>query len=302
MKVPSYLKKGDKIALISTARKIDEGRLMPGIELLRNRGLKVIIGKSIGSEDHQYAGNDALRSEDFQHQLDDPDVKAILCARGGYGSMRILDSIDFEKFRSNPKWICGFSDATTIHIHLQQVLQIASIHSNMPGLFPESPEGHSSTETLCGALFGEDLIYTYKHQHFYKAGNCEGIVVGGNLSLIYALQGSVSDLDTSGKILFIEDLDEYLYHIDRMMLSLDRAGKLKKLKGLIVGGMTSMKDNAVPFGKNAEEIIWEYASKYNYPVCFDFPAGHIDDNRSIRLGTRATLEIDDAGIRFIQKA
>jgi muramoyltetrapeptide carboxypeptidase len=302
MTIPPYLKKGDKIGLLSTARKISPEQIQPAIQLMEDWGLNVVVGNSIGAEENQFAGSDELRKKNLQQFLDDTSVRAILCAGGGYGTMRIIDQIDFSTFVKHPKWIAGFSDITTLHSHIYSNYQIASIHSSMPNVFPEDLQNSEVTESLRKALFGEELSYEFDTNRFYKEGNVKGVITGGNLSLLFALQGSKSDIHTQDKILFIEDLDEYLYHIDRMIVSMDRSGKLAGLKALIVGGMTKMRDNSVPFGKNAEEIIWEHVSKYNYPVCFNFPAGHIKENMAIRLGAECSLNINKQKITFNQKA
>lgn len=300
MKLPNYLKKGDKIGILSTARKISLEALNPTVSLLEDWGLEVVVGETIGASYHQFAGDDALRTKNLQTFLDDDSIKAILCARGGYGTLRIIDNIRFDQFVKNPKWICGFSDVTVLHAHIWQNFQIPTIHSAMPSLFPQDLHNDPVTESLHKALWGEQLHYEFLNDSFFKEGIVNGIVIGGNLSLLFALQGSSSDLNTEKSILFIEDLDEYLYHLDRMMVSLDRSGKLGKLGGLIVGGMTEMKDNEVPFGKEATEIIWEHVSKYHYPVCFNFPAGHIKKNMAIRLGMPAFLKISKEKNIFTQ--
>jgi muramoyltetrapeptide carboxypeptidase len=269
--------------------------------MLEQWGLKIAIGETIDAEDHQYAGNDTLRLKNFQDFIDDDSINAILCCRGGYGTMRILDNIDFSKFKKKPKWIAGFSDVTALHAHINSVLNIATIHSSMPSLFPKDLENGKAVQSLRKALFGEEQIYEFDACGMNRTGFAEAEIVGGNLSLIYALQGSISDLKTDGKILVLEDLDEYLYHIDRMMLSIDRAGKLRNLKGLIVGGMTAMKDNEDPFGKTAEDIISEYASKYNYPYCFNFGCGHIEDNFAVKTGMQCSLNITKEKITLKQK-
>jgi muramoyltetrapeptide carboxypeptidase len=227
--------------------------------------------------------------EDLQTMLNDPLIKAVISARGGYGTVRIVDKIDFSQFKKTPKWIVGYSDITVLHSHVNN-LKIETLHATMPVNFTKNLE---ATESLRKALFGENLNYQIEAHPMNKKGGAQGIVVGGNLSLIYALTGSVSDIDTNGKILFIEDLDEYLYHIDRMMMNLKRSGKLSNLAGLIVGGMTDMKDNTIPFGKTAEEIIIDAVKEFNYPVCFNFPAGHVDKNMAIYLGREAKLKVAD---------
>ena len=287
--IPPYLKQGDKIALISTARKISRNELQEAIECIESWGLEVILGENLFNNHHQFSGKDDERTKDLQSMLDNPEVKAILCVRGGYGTVRIIDDIDFSHFQKNPKWLAGFSDITVLHSHINK-LNVASLHSTMPISF--STNTSESIKSLKDALFGKHLSIEIDLHPFNKFGEVKGQIVGGNLSILYSLIGSSSDLNTDGKILFIEDLDEYLYHIDRMMMNLKRSGKLSNLKGLIVGGMTKMNDNAIPFGKDAESIIKDMVSEYNYPVCFGFPAGHIKDNRALKMGVIAELKVD----------
>lgn len=300
MQQPAFLKKGDKIGIIAPARKVSKKDIQPAIRLFNNWGLEVVLGKNLFHQDNQFSGTDAERAEDLQSMLDDTSVKAIISARGGYGTLRIIDKINFSKFKKHPKWIVGYSDVTVLHSHIH-TLGIGTLHATMPINF-EKPvvsgvePNTEATETLRKALFGEKLIYeTDVHPLNKTAKNAviKAEVVGGNLSLLYALTGSISDIDTKGKILFIEDLDEYLYHIDRMMVSLKRAGKLSHLKALVVGGMTEMKDNTVPFGKTAEEIIIDAVKDYKYPVCFNVPAGHIDKNFALYFGKKAKLSVED---------
>ncbi|MCF8283898.1 MAG: LD-carboxypeptidase [Sphingobacteriales bacterium] len=299
MRIPTYLKKGDTIGILSTARKMTEEQLAFAINLIQSWGFEVKLGESIGAEEHQFAGNDEIRRKNLQNFMDDPSIDAILCARGGYGTMRIIDQLDFTTFLENPKWVCGFSDVTVLHEHLQS-LGVASLHTAMPSLFP-SIEDHATLNSIREALTGEKLTYTWEpNTPSIFPQNCKGEIVGGNLSLIYALQGSVSDINTDGKILFIEDLDEYFYHIDRMMCSLDRSGKLKNLKALLVGGMNDMKDNSIPFGMHTEEIILYYTRKYGYPIFFDFPCGHIEHNYAVKLGMDAEIIVEGNLLKFIQ--
>lgn len=292
MTQPSYLKKGDKIAIIASARKISLEEIKSAIAIFEKWGLEVVLGKNLFKSDNQFSGTDDERAEDLQTMLDDESVKAIISARGGYGTIRIIDKIDCTKFQLHPKWIIGYSDITVLHSHIH-TLGIETLHATMPINFTLNT---AATESLRKALFGEQLKYETETHHLNRKGICEGELVGGNLSLIYALTGSVSDIDTHGKILFIEDLDEYLYHIDRMMMNLKRSGKLSHLAGLVVGGLTDMKDNAIPFGKTAEEIILDAVKEYNYPVCFNFPAGHVDENMAIFLGKRTLLKIENKTI------
>ncbi|MBT0607219.1 LD-carboxypeptidase [Aequorivita echinoideorum] len=292
VKTPAYLKKGDTVAIVSTARKISKETIEPALHLLEKWGLKYVLGETIGAEENQFAGSDALRKKDFQNMMDDPSISAIWCAKGGYGTVRMLDGLDFSEFVKNPKWIVGYSDVTVLHSHIH-TLGIETLHAQICENIEKKSE--EARRTLYASLFGENASLNYiseKHSG-NKFGTAEGQLVGGNLSILYSLCGSASAIDTRGKILFIEDLDEYLYHVDRMMLNLKRNGMLKNLAGLIVGGMTTMHDSKIPFGKTAEEIITDAISEYNYPVCFNFPAGHIDDNRALIFGRKIKLEISE---------
>ena len=284
---------GDKIGIISTARKISLEELKPSIKLLEEWGLKVVFGKNLFEEDNQFSGTVTQRSSDLQSMIDDDSIKAILCARGGYGTVQIIDKVDFSHLIKNPKWIIGYSDVTVLHSHLHQ-LGITSLHATMPINFEKNTP--KALESLKSALFGLGNLTEIDHHHFNRFGKVEGEIVGGNLSILYSLLGSDSDINTDGKILFIEDLDEYLYHIDRIMMNLKRNGKLKNLKALIIGGMSDMNDNTIPFGKTAEEIILEYIKEFDFPVCFNFPAGHLDDNRTLVFGKECILEINENGV------
>jgi len=288
---------GDKIGIISTARKISLEELKPSIKLLEEWGLKVVFGKNLFEEDNQFSGTVSQRSSDLQSMIDDDSIKAILCARGGYGTVQIIDKVDFSHLIKNPKWIIGYSDVTVLHSHLHQ-LGITSLHATMPINFEKNTP--KALESLKSALFGLSDLTEINHHHFNRFGKVEGEIVGGNLSILYSLLGSDSDINTEGKILFIEDLDEYLYHVDRIMMNLKRNGKLKNLKALIIGGMSDMNDNTIPFGKTAEEIILEYIKEFDFPVCFNFPAGHLDDNRCIRLGGKSVLEVNKNGVSLSQ--
>lgn len=300
MLIPKNLKIGDTIGILSTARKFTTEQLTFCTQVLNSWGFNVVIGSSIDAEEHQFAGSDQIRAKNLQDFIDDPTIDAILCARGGYGTMRIIDQIDFSRFKENPKWICGFSDVTVLHQHLQN-MGIASIHSSMPSLFPTNLD-HTTLKSLENALKGEELNYHVKiNTENLRMQNVEAEIVGGNLSLVYALQGSASDINTEGKILFLEDLDEYYYHIDRMMCSLDRSGKLRNLSALLIGGMTDMKDNSITFGMNVPEIIKYYTEKYNYPVFFDFPSGHQENNYAIRLGAKTKINIIENEYIFTQQ-
>ncbi|MEY4038956.1 MAG: hypothetical protein RIR67_1268 [Bacteroidota bacterium] len=290
MITPPYLQKGDTVAILATARKHIVKSMQPTIDLLESWGLHVVIGKSIGLEENQLAGTDAQRAADLQEQLDNPNIKAIWCARGGYGTVRVVDLIDFTQFKKHPKWLVGFSDVTVLHNHLN-TMGYKSIHGIMPiSLAKATPE---AIESLRLSLFGQPLQYAIDSHPMNRLGKASGELVGGNLSILYSLLGSPSAIDCKDKILYIEDLDEYLYHIDRMMMNLKRNGCLESLKGIIVGSMTDMKDNDIPWGKNALEIVQDVTKKYNIPMIFNFPAGHIHDNRALILGSNVTLEVTE---------
>lgn len=279
---PPYLKTGDTVIILSTARKISHEEVAPAVKLFESWGLKVRLGNTIGLADNQYAGTDKQRLDDIQQAVNDESVSAIICARGGYGTVRIVDDIDWTGLLKHPKWITGFSDMTYLHVHLNQTLGVQTLHSSVPALFHRNtPE---AIDTIRQHLFGEEVIYDAEWHELNRKGEAKGVLIGGNLSILYSITGTRSGFNTAGKILFIEDIDERLYHLDRMMINLKRSGKLHDLAGLIVGGMTDMSDNAVPFGKTAEEIIMEHVSEFDYPVCFNFPAGHIADNRAVVLG------------------
>ncbi len=290
MITPPYLQKGDTIAIVATARKNIADNLKPAIALAKSWGLEVIIGNTIGLDDNQLAGTDEQRAADFQTMIDNPNIKAIWCVRGGYGTARMLDLVDFAKFKESPKWVIGFSDVTVLHSHLN-TLGIASIHGIMPvNVEKASPEVE---ETLRKSLFGETLEYTVSCENENKLGFAEGELVGGNLSILYSLMGSESQVNCKGKILFLEDLDEYLYHIDRMMLSLKRCGCFEGLNGLVVGSFIKMHDNEIPWGKTAHQIILDVTKKYNFPIVFNFPAGHIHDNNTLIFGKKVSLNSND---------
>lgn len=288
---PPSLIKGDKIGLVAPARKINLEEIEYAIKLVENEGFVPIYNNDLFSVDNQFAGSDVLRARSIQQLLDEKDIKAILSARGGYGSIRIVDLLDFSKFKTHPKWFIGFSDITVFHSHINKNFNVQTLHASMPLSFPEnSPE---ALKSLFNLLRGERAQYNIDRNPLNKPGYSEGLLTGGNLSVLYSLMGSASFPDMDNKILFIEDLDEYLYHIDRMMMALKRAGVLENLNGLIVGGMTGMNDNEIPFGKTAYQIVREAVEDYDYPVCFGFPAGHINDNRPLIMGAKVQLDVND---------
>lgn len=296
MITPPYLQKGDTVAIVSTARKNIDDNLKTTINLLEGWGLKVKIGNTIGLDYYQLAGTDDQRAADFQEQLDNLNIKAIWCVRGGYGTVKIIDKLDFTKFKQNPKWIIGFSDVTVLHSHLNR-MGIESLHATMPVSIARATD--DAKNSLCTVLFGDKLHYTLECDALNHNGIAKGELVGGNLSILYSLLGSPSALDCEDKILFIEDLDEYLYHIDRMMMNLKRNGCLSSLKGIIVGAMTDMKDNDIPWGRNALEIIEDTVKGLNIPIIYNFPAGHIRDNRALIFGRQVSMEVNDKESKVI---
>jgi muramoyltetrapeptide carboxypeptidase len=296
MTQPPYLQKGDTIGLIAPARKISREEIAFALNTFSRWGLKTKLGKNLYGACNQFSGTDEERASDMQDMLDDESVKAIISVRGGYGCLRIVDKLDFSRFLKAPKWMIGYSDVTVFHSHLH-TMGVETLHATMPFNFGQDAE---STESLRRALFGEVINYTWDSNPLNRKGEASGQLIGGNLSLLYALSGSKSDMDTKYKILFLEDLDEYLYHIDRMMLNLKRSGKLEHLSGLIVGGMTSMKDNTVPFGKTAEEIILDAVKEYKYPVCFDFSGGHVPRNLALIFSAEVKLYVaGESRLHFI---
>lgn len=286
MIAPPYLKKGDKIAITCPGKSLPSD-INSAIQLLESWGLEVVLGETVTASYHQFAGPDELRAKDMQRFLDDDSIKAIIAARGGYGTIRMIDTLDFTHFRQNPKWVVGFSDITVLHSHIHATCGIQTIHGQMPLNVPDATK--PSLESLRKALFGEPLHYEFQSTVPGRSGDAEGILIGGNLTLLVMMTGSVSEMDFTDKILFIEDVGEYLYSVDRMLWQLKRAGKLAKLKGLIVGAFTDMKDNAIPFGETIRDIVMNIVEEYDYPVCFDFPAGHIENNYAVRLGGRVEL-------------
>ena len=292
MITPEFLQKGDTVAILATARKIDAVNLQPAVKLLESWGLHVVLGKTIGKEENQLAGPDWLRATDFQEMLDNPKIKAIWAAKGGYGTVRIIDRIDFTNFKKKPKWIVGFSDVTVLHSHLNN-MGIETLHAMMAvSAKTATPE---AIESLRKALFGQKLEYKLPKHNFNKNGKASGELVGGNLSVLYSVMGSKSEIDFKGKILFIEDLDEYLYHIDRMMMNLRRNGYFDGLKAVVIGGMTEMNDNEIPWGKDALQIVQDVLKDYKFPIIYNFPAGHIKDNRAMIFGKTVSIEVNDSG-------
>ncbi|MBD1420347.1 S66 peptidase family protein [Sphingobacterium chuzhouense] len=291
MKTPEFLKKGDKVAIVCPASYI-KGNIEVALAVLNSWGLDVEVGKSVTSQFHQFAGTDEVRRRDLQAALDNPEIKAIFAARGGYGTVRIIDQLDFRKFKKHPKWIVGFSDITVLHSHIHNKVGVCSIHGQMPKAFSKSTQ--AALTSLKNALFGKKKDFKYSQTTFpNRSGKGEGRLIGGNLAILHSILSSPSDGKYDNKILFIEDVGEQHYNIDRMLWTLKRAGKLVKLQGLIVGGFTSLKDSDPPFGQRFEEIIMDKVREYNFPVCFDFPSGHIDNNHSLIFGKKIQLSVKD---------
>ena len=298
IQIPPFLQPGDKIGIVAPASCIRYEDILPGISLLRDQWkLKIVEGKTLKSAYNQFSATDAERLDDLQTMLNDPSIKAVIAARGGYGCSRIIDQIDFTDFIKSPKWIVGFSDLTVILSQLYQ-LGYAGIHAPMvKSMTLEGAE--KGAESLRQLLFGELPGYSVVPHAFNKTGRVVAEMVGGNLCLLAHMIGSPTQIDTEGKILFIEDVNEYLYNLDRMMIQMKRAGKLSHLAGLIVGQFTDMRDNSSPsFGKTAYEIIHEHIAEYDYPVSFDFPVGHVADNRAIGVGMNAYLDVNKEGVEL----
>lgn len=292
IKVPQYLQKGDTIALVCPAGFMPVEKLSECIRVLNeNWGFTTKVGTTIGRQYHYFSGTDEERIEDFQHMLDDDNVKAILCARGGYGLSRIIDRIDFTRFTENPKWIIGFSDVTILHSHIYRNYNISTLHGPMANAFNEDGFKNEFVHSLRYALEGRKIKYQAKQHEFNRKGEGIGELVGGNLALLAHLVGTDSDIKTKGRILFIEDVGEYLYNIDRMMYQLKRSNKLDKLAGLIVGGFNDIKDTENPFGQTAYEIIRDAVAEYDYPVCFDFPVSHGKENYALKIGVGYKLKV-----------
>ena len=295
MNIP-FLRKGDRVALAAPARKVSTDEMVHAIKMLESWGLTVVVPHGLYAEEGQLAGSDQHRAALLQELLDDHGIRAIFCCRGGYGTVRIVDLLDFSQFAQYPKWIVGYSDITVLHSHIHRILDVPTLHATMP--INMQGEETPATRTMHDFLFGmkRDIVdYEWMPTALNRKGVAHAPVVGGNLSILYSLLGSHSQIDTCGKILLIEDLDEYLYHIDRMMQSLRRAGMLDGLAALMVGGMSDMHDNTVPWGRTAEEIVAATVADRDYPVVFGAPFGHLGDNNlAIPIGINCTLEVHES--------
>jgi muramoyltetrapeptide carboxypeptidase len=303
---PPYLKPGDTIGITSPAGYITEEEIRPAMLVMGGWGYKIKIGTTIGKRDFTRGGTDAERAADFQQMLDDASIKAIMCARGGYGSIGIVDKLNWIKFKSKPKWIIGFSDVTILHSHIHRNCQVASIHSKMCNSFPDDWNRAEAIQILTinsirDALKGTKMKYNAVPNPQNKLGIGEGTLVGGNLKTLETLSGTASDISTKNKILFVEDTFEYLYSIDRMFWNLKRTGKLKSLKGLVVGGFNAKPDDpGEEFGRTLQEIVFEKVKEYNYPVCFDFPVGHQRANFALKCGVLHRLNVDTTKTSLIE--
>lgn len=290
-----FLHLGSKVGIVAPARRVLPEEMQYAINWLKEKGFVPVYDNRLFAEHYIFSGNDDFRAAVFQEYLDNEQIDAIWLARGGYGSVRIIDKLDFTKFLQHPKWIIGFSDGTILHGKLSR-LGIPSLHAAMPFYFANKTE--EAKQSLFNALTGKPLHYELTPHPLNRVGEMNGEIVGGNLSVLVAMMGSDIFPETDGKILFIEEVDEYIYHIDRMMRALKRAGKLAGIKGLIVGGLTQIHDNTHPFGQSVEEVIAEVVSAYNYPVCFGFPAGHFDDNRALVFGQNSKVHITTDRVLF----
>lgn len=291
--IPPFLRSGDTIGITCPAGFMTREKALTCIDTLQEWGYRVRTGETLGGDsDNYFSGTDEQRRTDLQDMLDNPDIHAILCGRGGYGLTRIIDAIDFSAFIKKPKWVIGFSDITVLHTHILARHNIATLHAPMAGAFNDGGAATPGVLSLRRVLAGESMSYLCPPHPFNRTGQISGTLAGGNLALLAHLVGSVSDLDTKGKILFIEDVGEYLYNIDRMLHQLKRSGKLDHLAGLLIGGFSETKDTMRPFGATVEEIIREIVKEYDYPVCYGFPVSHGMDNVVLKIGGKYTLTVN----------
>jgi muramoyltetrapeptide carboxypeptidase len=293
MIIPPYLKAGDSVGFVATARSVSPEEVSKSIEVFESKGLKVVLGPNLFGKDNQFSGTDEQRAADMQLFFDNPEINAIISVRGGYGSVRTLQPLNFDKFIQQPKWIIGYSDITVFHSIVNNKYNTETLHAPMPFNYGKNDADWDSINQTFDILFGNTPEYTITKHPLNINGKTEGELIGGNLSVLYSLRGTPADYNPEGKILFIEDIDEYLYHIDRMLMNLLYGNKLSGLKGVIVGDMTDMKDNITPFGKNAYEIIDSFVKKLNIPVCYGFPAGHGSINKPLIMGRKILLEVGE---------
>jgi muramoyltetrapeptide carboxypeptidase len=300
--LPPWLQKGDTIGIVAPAGFMPVERMQNCIEILDSWGFTVRMGATTHSSSENYfSGTDDERLADLQQMLDDDEVKAILCARGGFGVSRIIDRLDFHQFKKNPKWIIGFSDITVLHAHIYQNYRISTLHAPMAAAFNDGEAGNPFIKSLRDALEGRPLNYECPAHSFNRSGAATAPLVGGNLSIIAHLIGTESDFPTKNRILFLEDVGEYLYSVDRMLVQLKRSGKLSKLAGLVIGGFTDNKDTERPYGSSIYDIISGHVQEYDYPVCFGFPVSHEKENYALRIGVEHTLEVSGDGVVLSDK-
>ncbi len=293
MIIPPYLKPGDTIGILCPAGSMSIEKAQTAINVLQEWGFKIVTGITLGNQHSYFSGTDDERLSDLQEMMDDDSINAIFCARGGYGTGRIIDMLSFRKFKKHPKWIIGFSDITVLHCHLFSNYKIASMHAPMAAAFNDEQYTNEFVQSLHEALLGKKIQIISAPHPFNREGTIKGTLVGGNLSLLAHLTGTPSDINTKNKILFIEDIEEYIYNIDRMLYQLMRSGKFDELGGLIVGGFTEMKDTKVPFGKTIEEVIREVIDEYSFPVCFSFPVSHEKENYALKVGLKYKLSVNE---------
>ena len=300
VEIPAYLDRGDTIGVVCPAGYMAMERVQQCLQILQAWGFKVKVGKTVGGNSTNYfSGTDKERLTDFQEMLDDDEVKAVLCARGGYGIGRIIEQIKFKKFAKRPKWIIGFSDVTVLHAHIYSNYKIATLHAPMAGAFNEGE--NEFVLSLRSALTGTSAKYEVKPHEFNKIGMASGELVGGNLALLTHICGTSSDIKTKNRILFLEDVGEYLYNVDRMLYQLKRNGKFDKLSGVIIGGFTENKDTDRPFGKTVFEIIHETFQEFDYPICFGFPVSHGIENYALKIGVEYNLSISSGKVILEEK-
>ncbi|HEU4553438.1 MAG TPA: LD-carboxypeptidase [Chitinophaga sp.] len=295
MKIPPYLKKGDLIGITCSSSKMELAAAEYAAGIISSWGYRVHLGITVGTSFHNFSAPDELRLEELQDMLDDPEIKAIVFGRGGYGMICLLDNLDFTRFRKHPKWLCGYSDITTLHAHIQQRYGIATLHSLMCSGITAGTADNEYVDSLRQALRGKAYKYAAAPHELNRPGEASGVLVGGNLSLLANLSGTKSQIDTHGKILLLEDISEYRYNVDRMMYNLKRAGWLHKLAGLVVGAFVDGRETATPFGQNEFEIIRNIVKEYKYPVCYNFPSGHQVENYALRLGVKHQLKVSAKG-------
>ncbi|RBL92560.1 S66 peptidase family protein [Chitinophaga flava] len=300
LQVPPYLKPGDIIGITCPAGYIKKEEILPSLRIMESWGFNIRIGQTVGARDYSFGGTDAERAKDMQAMLNDTNVKAIMCGRGGYGAARIIDQLDFSRFQKNPKWVIGFSDITALHCHINRHFGIATLHSKMCNSFPDDfskaePIVQDTIMSIYQALTGKKMQYTAAPDPNNRKGTARGILIGGNLSVIQSVSGTDSEIDTNGKILFLEEVGEYLYNLDRMLNTIQRSHKFDNLAGLIIGGFNRLKpdDPGEEFGRTVYDMVKEKVKNFKYPVCFNFPVGHQKNNYALKCGMMHTLTVAD---------